>query len=103
MFMRDQHSVDLFDRYPDFLQPFANHFGTDPRIDQNFCRRRSEVDAVSFRSRGKGAKSFHLKKLDYEPIPKLEKMLFESFSTSFNAASWPTYSSMSYEAALKPV
>jgi hypothetical protein len=38
-----------------------------------------------------------------EPILKFEKMLFDAFSTSFNAASWPTFSSMPCEAALKPV
>jgi hypothetical protein len=30
-------------------------------------------------------------------------MLFESFSTSFNATSWPTYLSMPCEVALKSV
>jgi hypothetical protein len=30
-------------------------------------------------------------------------MLFESFSTSFNATSWPTYLSMPREVALKSV
>jgi hypothetical protein len=32
-----------------------------------------------------------------------KNMLFESFSTSFNAASWPIFSNMSCEAALKSV
>jgi hypothetical protein len=41
--------------------------------------------------------------LTLEPILNLEKMLFESFSTSFNAASWPSSSTMSREAALKSV
>jgi len=31
----------------------------------------------------------------------LEICLFKTFSAFFNAASWPTYPSMSYEAALK--
>lgn len=33
--------------------------------------------------------------------PNVKNSLFASFSASLKATSWPTYSSMSYEAALK--
>jgi len=37
----------------------------------------------------------------YEPTRKVKHSLFESFLPYFEAASWPTYSSMSIEAASK--